>query len=65
MVKVVDEISQELKREDFFNKVRQALPFVGGACILVLLGSAVYAARTPKKNSLSETNAPMRKPSFI
>jgi hypothetical protein len=54
MVKVVDEISQELKREDFFNKVRQALPFVGGACILVLLGSAVYAWRAHAKEKQLE-----------
>jgi hypothetical protein len=54
MVKIVDEISQELKREDFFNKVRQALPFIGGACILVLLGSAFYAWRAHAKEKQLE-----------
>lgn len=45
MVKIVDEISAELQQEDFFNKVKKALPFIGGLCVLILIGSAVYAWR--------------------
>ena len=46
MVKMVDDISEELRREDFFNKVKKALPFAGSLCVLVLIGSAFYAWRT-------------------
>ncbi len=45
MAKVIDDISEEIRREDLFNKAKKALPFVGGLCILILIGSAFYAWR--------------------
>lgn len=43
MVKVVDEIYEEIKREDFFNRLKKFLPFIGLGIVAILTAAGVYS----------------------
>lgn len=42
MTKLIDEIQEEIKREDFFNKLRKYLPLLVAAAISVVSAAGIY-----------------------
>jgi hypothetical protein len=49
--RVIDDIQEELRREDFLKKLRQSLPYLGGACLLILAGLGLYGWNSQRKEA--------------